>query len=294
VLAAPWIHTAHTLGVVKNRRLARCARPEPAVRIQLEGEISRCADLLVVSTASEGEDLRAAYGVPRSQIEVVAPGVDLDTFRPLPAQAARRTIGYPDARLLLFVGRLERLKGVEIALRAFAANAGGHPDVRLLIIGEDSRDAAESEKTRLKAIAAELGISERVDFLGPVAHHELPYFYSAATACLMPSYSESFGLVGLEAQACACPVIASRVAGLASVVRDGVTGFLIEGDDPAPYSAALNSLLGNRELATAMGRKGTLLAQRFTWQRTADRLLSAFERLAAAAQLGVQASARQE
>ena len=292
--AVPWAHTAHTLAVVKNRRLARGARPEPQVRIQLEGEISRCADLLVVSTESEAADLVAAYGIPRDKAEVIAPGVDLETFRPRDGESARRLIGYPDSRIVLFVGRLERLKGVEIVLRAFAANAATRPDLRLLVLGEDSRHADESEKARLRAVAQDLGIEGRVDFLGPVAHHELPYFYSAATACLMPSYSESFGLVGLEAQACGCPVIASNIAGLASVVRDGVTGYLVDGDDPAPYAAALERLLDDRTLAAGMGRKGILLAQRFTWQRTADRLLGALDRLRAGSQAGVQASARTE
>ena len=294
LFAVPWVHTAHTLGVVKNRRLARGAAPEPRVRLQLEGEISRCADLLVVSTASEAEDLAAAYGVPRDKAEVIAPGVDLEMFRPRDPEGSRRLIGYPEARIVLFVGRLERLKGVDIVLRAFAANVEGRPDLRLLVVGEDSRHAGESEKARLKGLTRELDIEGRVDFLGPVAHHELRHFYSAAAACLMPSYSESFGLVGLEAQACGCPVIASNVAGLASVVRDGVTGLLVDGDDPELYAQALGKVLDDRALAAAMGRKGILLAQRFSWQRTADRLLAAFDRLGAGAQAGVQASARTE
>ena len=294
LFAVPWVHTAHTLAVVKNRRLARGAVPEPQVRLQLEGEISRCADLLVVSTLSEAEDLVAAYGIPRDKTEVIAPGVDLDMFRPREAESSRRLIGYPDHRIVLFVGRLERLKGVDIVLEAFAAEVEGRPDLRLLVLGEDSRHSGESEKARLKDLAQKLGIEARVDFVGPVAHHELPYFYSAATACLMPSYSESFGLVALEAQACGCPVIASNVAGLASVVRDGVSGFLVDGDEPDRYAQALGRLLDDRALAAEMGRKGILLAQRFTWQRTADRLLAAFARLGAGAQVGVQASARTE
>ena len=146
----------------------------------------------------------------------------------------------------------------------------------------------------MRALATDLGIASRVDFLGSVPHDELPFYYSAATACVMPSYSESFGLVGLEAQACSCPVIASNVAGLASVVRDGVTGFVVDGDDPAPYAAALARLLSEPGLAREMGRKGQLLAQRFTWSRTADRLLAAFALLQASSQAGVQASARHE
>ena len=106
---------------------------------------------------------------------------------------------------------------------------------------------------------------DRVDFVGSVAHHELPYFYAAADVCVMPSYSESFGLVGLEAQACGCPVVASDVSGLRSVVRDEVTGYLVDGDDPADYAERIGRLLDDPELAQQMGRRGQLLAQRFSW-----------------------------
>jgi D-inositol-3-phosphate glycosyltransferase len=180
--------------------------------------------------------------------------------------------------MVLFVGRLERLKGVEVAIRALALLGDrAHPDLRLVVLGEDSRDGDESEKDRLKAIASTLGIRDRVDFLGSVAHHELPYFYSAADVCVMPSYSESFGLVGLEAQACGCPVVASDVPGLRSVIRDGVSGYLIDGDDPGEYADRIGRLLENHELAQQMGRRASMLAQRFSWTRTADRLEGLFD-----------------
>ena len=270
-LGLPWVHTAHTLALVKNRQLAPGATPEPAERIQVERRIAAEADLLVASTEDEGEDLALIYGADRDRITVVAPGIDLST-----AGEARRKIGYPDQRLLLFVGRLERLKGVETSLRALALAADRrHQDVRLLVLGGDSRDAEQSEKERLRAVAADLGISSRVDFLGSVAHHELPYFYAAAEACLMPSYSESFGLVGLEAQACGCPVIASNVSGLASVVREGVTGYLMDGHDPAEWAERILRLLDDPENARQMGRRGVLLAQRYPWELTADRVWEA-------------------
>jgi len=147
-----------------------------------------------------------------------------------------------------------------------------HDDVRLIVLGEDVRDGDESEKERLKAVATASGVRDRVDFLGSVAHHELPYFYAAADVCVMPSYSESFGLVALEAQACGRPVVASGVSGLRSVVRDEVSGYLIDGHDPAIYAERIGRLLADPELAQQMGRRGRLLAQRFSWTRTADRL----------------------
>jgi D-inositol-3-phosphate glycosyltransferase len=293
--APTWAHVAHTLGLVKNRTLATGARPEPALRIRVEGEIAQQADLLIASTEEESVDLVNLYGADPERVYVVPPGVDLSMFQPIDRAEARRKIGYGPGRLLLFVGRLERLKGVDVAIRALALlKDRAHDDLRLLILGEDSKEGDESEKARLRAVAAAEGVRDRVDFLGSVAHHELPYFYSAADVLVMPSYSESFGLVGLEAQACGRPVVGSDVTGLRSVIRDAVSGYLIQGHDPAAYAERIGRLLDDPELAQQMGRRGRLLAQRFSWTRTADRLQLLFERMADHAQLRVQASARQE
>lgn len=294
-LAAGWAHTAHTLGLVKNRSLAAGAKPEPHLRIQVEAELAQQADMLIGSTPDEAQDLIEAYWANPERVFVVPPGVDLATFHPMERGAARREIGYGTGRLLLFVGRLERLKGVEIAIRALALlRDRQHDDVRLLILGEDSREGDESEKDRLKGIADAAGVRDRVDFVGSVAHHELPFFYGAADVCVMPSYSESFGLVALEAQACGCPVVASGVSGLRSVVRDGVSGYLIDAHEPAEYAERIGRLLEDREIAQQMGRRGSLLAQRFSWTRTADRLDELFAGVVERNQALVQASARQE
>ena len=294
-LSARWAHIAHTLGLVKNRTLAYGARPEPALRIQVEGEIAQQADLLIASTADEADDLINSYKANPDHVFVVPPGVDLATFQPIDRAEARGKIGYDSGRVLLFVGRLERLKGVEIAIRALALlRDREHDDLRLIVLGEDSRDGDESEKERLKAVAASFGVRDRVDFLGSVAQHELPYFYSAADACVMPSYSESFGLVALEAQACGCPVVASGVSGLRSVVRDDVSGYLIDGHDPAEYAERIGRLLADPELAQQMGRRGRLLAQRFSWTRTADGLEDLFEQQIENAHTRVHAGVRHE
>jgi len=294
-LGVAWAHTAHTLGLVKNRTLARGARPEPALRIQVEGEIAEQADLLIGSTQDEADDLVRLYGANREHVHVVAPGIDLATFQPFDRAEARRQIGYGPGRLLLFVGRLERLKGVDVAIRALSLlRDRDHDDVRLIVLGEDVRDGDESEKERLKAVATASGVRDRVDFLGSVAHHELPYFYAAADVCVMPSYSESFGLVALEAQACGRPVVASGVSGLRSVVRDEVSGYLIDGHDPAIYAERIGRLLADPELAQQMGRRGRLLAQRFSWTRTADRLGGLFESAIENSQARVQAGVRHE
>jgi len=297
-LAATWAHIAHTLGLVKNRTLATGALPEPALRIHVEGDIAQQADLVVASTRDEAHELVNLYHADPECIFVVEPGVDLTMFQPINRAEARRTIGYGSGRLLLFVGRLERLKGVEVAIRALALLGDlKHDNVRLLVLGEDSRNGGgseveESEKARLKAIATSLGVRDRVDFLGSVAHHELPYFYGAADVCVMPSYSESFGLVALEAQACGRPVVGSGASGLRSVVRDEVSGYLLDSHDPALYAERIGRLLDEPELAEQMGWRGRLLAQRFSWTRTADRLEDLFERVIG--QVRVQANARHE
>ena len=299
-LGAGWAHIAHTLGLVKNRTLASGARPEPALRIRVEGEVAQQADVLIASTADEGDDLVRLYGADPERVFVVPPGIDLVTFQPVERTEARRKIGYGSDRLLLFVGRLERLKGVEIAIRALALlRDRDHDDIRLIVLGEDARqggvrDGDESEKERLKAVASSLDVRDRVDFLGSVAHHELPYFYGAADVCVMPSYSESFGLVALEAQACGRPVVASGVSGLRSVVRDEVSGYLIDDHDPAIYAERIGRLLDDSELAQQMGRRGRLLAQRFSWTRTADRLEGLFENAIESGQARVHAGVRHE
>ncbi len=299
-LSAGWAHIAHTLGLVKNRTLATGALPEPPLRIHVEGEIAQQADLLIASTADEAGELVSLYEADPALVFVVEPGVDLTMFQPIDRAEARRNIGYGPGRLLLFVGRLERLKGVEVAIRALALlRDRQHDDLRLLVLGEDARhglinDGEESEKERLKAVTSSIGVRDRVDFLGTVAHHELPYFYGASDVCIMPSYSESFGLVALEAQACGRPVVGSAASGLRSVVRDGISGYLLDSHDPAVYAARIGRLLAEQELADQMGREGRLLAQGFSWTRTADRLQDLFERVVEKTQVRVQTSARHE
>jgi D-inositol-3-phosphate glycosyltransferase len=291
-MRVPWVHTAHTLGFIKNQRLAGGDTPEPPLRLLLEAEISRSADMLVMNTEVEREAVVREHGARLDRTFVVTPGVDLDLFRPRDRDWAREAIGHPGRRLVLFVGRLERLKGAEIAIRAFAEAVEGEPEALLLVIGDDSRQEGESERERLAAVVAELGMSRRVVFTGSVAQERLPLFYSAADACLMPSYSESFGLVGLEAQASGCPLITSSSAGFAAVALNGVTGYLVSGDDPHDYALPLKRLLTDPGHASQIGRRAARRAQGLSWSRTVDRLEMLFERLLP--QPGVQAGSLQE
>src|SRR3989449_4314382 len=174
-IAGGWAHIAHTLGLVKNRTLAAGAHPEPALRIRVEGEIAQQADLLIASTADESADLVTGYGADPERVHVVPPGVDLSVFQPIDRGEARRKIGYGPGRMLLFVGRLERLKGVEVAIGALALlRDRSHDDVRLVILGEDSKDGEESEKERLKSVASALRVRAWVEFLCSTSLHRRP------------------------------------------------------------------------------------------------------------------------
>jgi len=273
-LRVPWAHTAHTLAVVKNRLLAPGDRPEPEVRVDLEGEVARCADLLIVNTQAEALELVRAYGVRQERLAVVAPGCDLGAFEPRPRQAARDALGYAEQRLFVFAGRLERLKGVDVLIRALAElTAGGtRPELRLVVIGGDSQSSGESERQRLATLAEGLGVARQVTFTGPLPQERLAGYYAAAEAVLLPSYNESFGLVALEAQASGTPVIASNVPGLALVVSDGRTGFLVNGHDPRDYVERMRQLLASPGLVEAMGARAARRARGFSWDRTTERV----------------------
>ena len=277
----PWFHTFHTLARVKNERAAEGAAIEPEHRITVEQMIVREADRLIASSAQEADDLVRFYGAGRSRVSVVAPGVDLDIFLPQPAGQLRRSLRLGDARVIVFAGRLERLKGAEIVIRALAQlPADGrrrHPV--LLMLGDDSQNgAAESqasggERLRLEGLSQSLGVGPQVSFLGAVDQPTLARYLSLADVCVVPSYSESFGLVALEAAACGTPVVAARVGGLPSIVKDGLTGYTLTSHEPAQYAERIGRLLADEDLRQCFSRRSRLVASQFTWQATVDRLL---------------------
>ncbi len=278
----PWYHTAHTLGRVKNARAAEGAVLEPEQRIQVEQSIVQHSDLLIASTPAEFEELVALYGAPAAKIRIVPGGVDSTVFRPRRTCALRQHLGLEGQHVVLFAGRLERLKGVETLLKAFALvlqrPAARAAKACLVIIGGDSANGRlesrshDGEARRLLLRARELGIAGAVRFLGPISHEQLPAFYSLADVCVVPSFSESFGLVALEAQACGTPVVASRVGGLAFLVKDGLTGFTIPDHSERQFATRIAQLLDNAPLRREFGRRGRLLARHYSWEQTAARL----------------------
>lgn len=272
-LELPLVSTFHTLARVK----ASATAEERAVRAKAEGEVIGCSDAILASSGHEADNLEDLYWADPARIEIVPPGVDHELFFPGDRIAARAELGHAidglrllQGPLLLFVGRIQPLKGADVAVRALAALP--RDDAVLLIVGGPSGPDGPAELRRVKAIVAEEGLGERVRFVPPQAHSDLPAFYRAADVCLVPSRSESFGLVALEAAACGTPVVASAVGGLCTIVDDGATGFLVEGRDPEVYAAHVLSLVEHADRAAAMGRAATAGALRYSWSITAARL----------------------
>jgi D-inositol-3-phosphate glycosyltransferase len=234
---------------------------------------------MIASSLAEAADLVRMYSADRRRVSVVHPGVDLELFRPRRRRPAR---GEP---LIVFAGRLERLKGAETALRAFACLTQRHslnPPPRLAVIGGDSGNGAREsaalggEKERLRRLAVELGIAESVAFLGPLDQRSLATWLARGQVCVVPSYTESFGMVALEAAASGTPVVAARVGGLPTIVKDGLTGFTVESRDPGVYAERIARLLQDPDLHQCFSRRSRMVACGFSWADTVDRLLSEY------------------
>lgn len=268
----PHVVMFHTLGEVKNR--ARFGEQEPKLRIRHERTIARRATGIVTASEHERQLLELYYGANTEKMFSVPCGIDLDLFQPRDRAAARAAIGIEgDAPLILWVGRLEKLKGVEILVDAVAQL--DRRDFTLLIVGGDER--AADLRAELEAQAASAGIAANVEFRGAVPHDDLPNYYSAADVCVVPSYYESFGLVAVEAMACGTPVVASRVGGLVSTVTDGVTGYLIPWRCPEPFAEKLEVLLGNPELRANFSRAARKSVERFRWSTVGLRIADVYD-----------------
>ena len=274
--AVPLVHTAHTLAAVKNAALADGDTPEPPLRTVGEQQVVDEADRLIVNTDDEAAQLISIHQADPARIDVVHPGVDLDVFRPGDRSAARVALGLPlDEPVVAFVGRIQPLKAPDIVLRA----AAKLPRVRIVVAGGPSGTGLAAPDGLVR-LAGELGISSRVTFLPPQSRTDLATLFQAADLVAVPSYSESFGLVALEAQACGTPVAAAAVGGLPVAVRDGVTGTLVSGHDVGQWADALDHLLrlGAGPQGWAMRRAAAKHAATFSWENTTHSLLASYRR----------------
>ena len=270
----PHVATFHTLAQTKLR--ARVGEREPARRSKVESLVMRDADAIIVSTEEEKQDAVRLYDAHPQKIKVIPAGVNLDTFKPVNQSIARQRVGIHEKQVILYVGRIEPLKGIDVLLEA-AALLDGSDEIRVLIVGGSPGN--DSELDRLKALTTELGIESMVTFTGAIKQNKLPDYYSAADVFVLPSHSESFGLAALEAMACGAPVVVSRVGGLKTFIDNGETGYLVPWRCPEPFVQRLEMLLANPLLREAMGRAARAKALQMGWGHTADRMLGFYSSL---------------
>lgn len=281
----PIIHMFHTLGEMKNRIARSAAEREGEYRINGEKQVLGRVDRITVATLAELTQLRFLYKADPNKMVIIPPGVDVGHFYPIPSDEAKSFIGlHPEDRMILFVGRIEPLKGVDTLIEAMACLKLKQDDrpVHLAIIGGDPSASPEqmtTEMTRLQQLCDDLGLDQSVVFLGKRDQDKLPYYYSAAEVVVMPSHYESFGMVALEAMACGTPVIASEVGGLAYLVRDGETGFTIPAEEPEMLCEKLSWLLNDEALHEKMSGQAAEYAQDYAWEKIAKQIVEVYEEL---------------
>ena len=270
----PHVTMFHTLGEIKNR--ASLFENEPDLRIEAEARIIAGVERVICATEQEKALIRQLYAADPNKISVIPLGVDLERFRPLEKAAARAELGLADERIVLFVGRLEPLKGVDILINA-AALLESDVDCSVLIVGGDA--ASGSQVARLRGLARERGIEQRIAFTGAVDHDKLPLYYNAADVCVVPSHYESFGLVAVEAMASGVPVVASRVGGLMGTVKDGETGYLVSWLCPEPFAERIELLLDNEPLRQNLGEAAREAVGRYRWENVVTAVLDVYRSL---------------
>ncbi len=266
-LDLPLVATFHTLERVKAEA---GIEDDPTLRAKMEREVVACSDLMVAATEEERDQLAALYDADPARIEIVPPGVDHAVFAPGDREEARRDLGLGAEPVLLFVGRIQPLKGVELALRCLRSLPWR--DARLLVVGGPSGPDGAAELQRLTALCEELGLCDRVRFVHAQPHERLVTYYRAADVCLVPSRAESFGMVALEGAASGTPVVAAAVGGLRTIVDHGRTGFLVDGRSADDYARRVEEILGDEGRAVALGAEATRRAARYSWSITAGRL----------------------
>ena len=268
--SVPLVQMFHTLGHLKNDAARAAIDREPAVRIDEEARIVGAVDRIVAATTVERTHLVQHYGADPSRIAVIPCGVDTNLFLPGDQAAARAALELDDQPRLLYVGRLAPIKGLETLLDAMARLRAAGTRVHLSIVGGDADEPLNGHEGALRARLARLDLGGTVTFVGAQPQERLRAWYVAADTTVLPSHYESFGMVALEAMACGIPVVASRVGGLQTTVRDGVTGLLVRESDPAALAGALDRLLGDPDLRFRLGREGVQWAARHRWPCIAE------------------------
>jgi D-inositol-3-phosphate glycosyltransferase len=265
-LDLPLVSIFHTLARVK----ADTGDHEPQRRVDAETAVIGCSDVILANSHAEADQLVDYYGADPSRVQIVPPGVDHALFSPGVKAGARAALGLGHHPVLLFVGRIQPLKGADVAVRTL--HELHDPTAVLLVVGGASGREGHDEVGRVHGLVHDLDLTDQVRFIPPQPHHELSTYYRAADVCLVPSRSESFGLVALESAACGTPVVAAAVGGLLTLVQHGATGYLVDQRDPEQYAARVDAILRSPDLAAELSRNAAALASHFTWSTTAARL----------------------
>ena len=273
-LDRPLVTTFHTLARVKER-LGEAESPE---RARAEEEVVACSDVICAAGPTESDHLVELYDAPAGRVQIVAPGVEHALFSPGDPEGARAALGLGPEPVLLFVGRVQPLKGLDLAVRTLDA-LGAHRRARLLVVGGPSGPQGRAELARARRLVASAGLAERVRFVAPQPHHRLATYYRAADVVLVPSRSETFGLVALEAAACGAPVVAAEVGGLRTLVHHGRSGYLVADRDPRSWAQRVGDLLEDRLTAAAMALEAAAVAGGYSWDATAGLLAGCYEQL---------------
>ena len=283
----PVIHMFHTLGLMKQRIARSEGEKEGEYRIQGEKDVIKQTDWIIAATPAELAQLQWLYNANPKNIVIIPPGVDPCRFYPIPYDEAKEFIGLnKEDRMVLFVGRIEPLKGIDTLIEAMAIlRDQGFLQKNpfcLSVIGGDpaeDRDRMSTEMARLQELRENFQLTDLVAFLGKKSQDTLPYYYSAAEAVVVPSFYESFGMVALESMACGTPVIASQVGGLAFIVQDGETGYSIPSDDPQALAEKLSALVTNRKLRERMGERASEFALQYAWEIIANRIIQLYQQV---------------
>ncbi len=276
-LGIPLANSFHTLGRVKDESRRHDEPPESLLRIAAEHEVIEGSDCVMASTPSEAQELMEFYGADPNRLCTSPPGVDHRLFHPGSRAKARRRLGLGKGPVVLFVGRIQPLKGIDVTVEGMAIIVERYPEAVLMVVGGPSGPRGQAELTALRKRAVELGLAGRIRFVGPMPHGLVPDLYRAADVVVVPSRTESFGLVAAEAQACGTAVVGARIGGLIDVVDDGSTGFLISGWDPGDHAEAVLRLLDDPELAAKMGAAAVIWSRRFSWDATVKRYLELYK-----------------
>jgi D-inositol-3-phosphate glycosyltransferase len=283
----------HTMARVKNLTLAQGDAPEPAIREIGEEQVVSAADRLVANTHAEAKELIELYHADPNRVRVVHPGVDLEVFVPGDQSAARKDLNLgEDSVVLLFVGRIQPLKAPDVLIEAAAEILKRNPELRsrlvVAICGGPSGSGYERPDA-LITLADDLGIADVVRFVPPTSRAELVKWFQAASVCVVPSYSESFGLVAIEAQACGTPVIAARVGGLPTAVRDGISGVLVDGHSATNWAREILNVATNTELRSKLSAGAITHASHFGWENTTDKLIAVYNEAVTSSLIRAQA-----